>query len=117
MLHPATRVDDPAQVAPQVPGAGFVQVRVLDQLPPPQVLVQAPNGLQADQFPLTTAEIIGLFTLLSKLIIICLLVGQLVPALHVPDSSPMFDMAILLSINTLALSAVVVPVLVGRNHR
>ena len=44
---------DPEHCCPPLDGGGFVQLRFLVWLPPPQVTVHGPQALQSDQPPST----------------------------------------------------------------
>ena len=53
MLQACDSAPDPEQAAPPLDGAGLLQRRVRDWVPPPQVRLQAPKADQAPQLPLT----------------------------------------------------------------
>ena len=53
MLQVADSVADPEQAKPPLDGAGLLQSRVRDRVPPPQVRLHVPHADQAPQLPLT----------------------------------------------------------------
>ena len=66
MLQACDSDPDPGQVAPPLDGAGLLQTRERDCVPPPHVRLQAPKADQAPQFPLTENKIIDMHSKLNK---------------------------------------------------
>jgi hypothetical protein len=56
VLQVADSVDAPEQARPPLEGAGLLQSRVRDRVPPPQVRLHVPHADQAPQLPLTVGE-------------------------------------------------------------
>jgi len=61
VLHACDSDPDPAQVAPPLDGAGLLQRRVRDWVPPPHVRLQVPKADQVPQFPLTANLIVDTY--------------------------------------------------------